>query len=125
MNQNAEADSDNNCIFCRIIRSEIPTSKVIETETVIVIRDIQPQAPHHYLAIPKHHLPSLNDLSANDRKNVLPNLFEIADICAEQLGFKSTGYRTVINNQAQAGQTVFHLHMHILGGTRLRGDFGA
>ncbi|MGE4231746.1 MAG: HIT family protein [Bacteriovoracia bacterium] len=115
----------NDCIFCKIAEGEIPAAKIVETESGFVIPDISPQAPMHLLVVPKLHVPSLNDLTEQERASILPMLYDLADIAAQEKGFKSTGYRTVINNQPDAGQTVFHLHMHVLGGGKLRGTFGA
>lgn len=111
------------CIFCKIIAGKINAAKIFENENVIVIADINPQAQWHYLAIPKQHIASLNDLTQHETQTVLPQLFEAATIVATQKNFKTQGYRTVINNQAQAGQSVFHLHMHILSGNALSNTF--
>ena len=112
-----------NCLFCKILEGTITSEKIVENENCIVIRDIQPQAPTHLLCIPKTHVASLNDLTDAQRHSILPTLFQIADEAATKLGFRKNGYRTVFNNQAQAGQTVFHLHLHILTGANL-GKFG-
>jgi histidine triad (HIT) family protein len=113
------------CIFCKIIKGEIPSAKVLETEDVLVIKDIQPQAPVHWLVVPRHHVASLNDMDEKSRAAILPRLFDAADRAATAQGFKDKGYRTVINNQALAGQTVFHLHMHVLAGSQKPlGHFG-
>jgi len=113
------------CIFCKIISGSIPAKKLAESEHAIAIADIQPQAPTHALIIPKRHVATLNDMTATDRRDVLPALYDLAEQLAEEKGFRENGYRTVINNQAEAGQTVFHLHMHVLAGTKLKGGFGA
>lgn len=113
------------CIFCKIIAGQIPAARLAETEDAIAIADISPQAPVHALVIPKTHVASLNDLTPKDREYILPKLYAVADALAQSKGFRQNGYRTVINNQAQAGQTVFHLHMHVLAGTNLKSGFGA
>lgn len=113
------------CIFCKIIDGKIPSKKLGETEHAIAIADISPQADFHALILPKRHVASLNDLNDEDRKTIVPKLYELADDLARSLHFREAGYRTVINNQADSGQTVFHLHMHVLGRSKLRGSFGA
>jgi histidine triad (HIT) family protein len=113
------------CIFCKILKGEIPAAKVHETEHAIVIKDIQPQAPMHWLVIPRHHVASLNDLDDRTRVEILPSLYAAADAAANAQGIRDKGYRTVINNQSLAGQTVFHLHMHVLtGSSKALGHFG-
>lgn len=107
------------CLFCKIISGAIPSSRVLENEHVIAFKDIHPQAPSHILIVPKKHVASLNDLSTADRTAIIPQLYSAANDAAEQLGFKAQGYRTVINNQALAGQTVYHLHLHVLSGAPL------
>ena len=113
-----------NCIFCGILEGRIPATIIAESSDAIMIRDLHPQAPLHYLVIPRKHIASLNDLTATDRTVILPALFEMADHYAHEAGFRTSGYRTVINNQLEAGQSVFHLHIHILAGA-LRGTFGS
>lgn len=113
------------CIFCKIIDGKIPSAKLGESETAIAIKDITPQAPFHALVIPRKHVASLNDMSAQDRKELIPALYDLAARMAEEHAFREAGYRTVINNQEGAGQTVFHLHMHVLANARLKGGFGA
>ncbi len=113
------------CIFCRILKKEIPSAFVKESETAFCIRDMHSQAKEHLLIIPKVHVESLNDLSSTQRGAILPELYRLADEVSQDLGFKEKGYRSVINNQTMAGQSVFHLHLHILGGEPLKGQFGA
>jgi histidine triad (HIT) family protein len=108
-------DTDN-CLFCRIVRREIPTSIVWEDEQALAFRDIDPKAPVHVLVIPKRHIASLNE--ATDAK-LLGHVLMAAREIAEGEGISDGGYRTVINTNADAGQTVFHLHVHLLGGRRL------
>ena len=113
------------CIFCKIVAGSIPSKKLGESEHLIAISDIQGQAPFHALIIPKVHKSSLNDLDSADRAKFLPEMYSLADELASKSGFREQGYRTVINNQSMAGQTVFHLHMHVLSGAQLKGSFGA
>ncbi len=102
------------CIFCRIIAGEIPAERVYESESVIVFRDISPQAPHHMLAIPKEHLTTLAELAGWECE-----IFEAAAAVAAKNGIDRTGYRVVLNQGADAGQAVAHLHFHILGGREM------
>jgi histidine triad (HIT) family protein len=111
------------CIFCKILKNEIPAQKLAETEELFAVSDINPQAPMHILIIPKIHVASLNDLSLEDRKNLLPQIYTLADKLMGEKGLRERGYRTVINNQKDGGQTVFHLHMHVLAGAALSGRF--
>ena len=108
------AESD--CLFCRIIRGEIPAKVVRETEDCIAFRDINPQAPVHILVIPREHVPSLD--AARDAA-IVGKLALFAAELARAEGIAEGGYRTVINTNADAGQTVFHLHLHLLGGRRM------
>jgi len=103
------------CLFCKIIAGEIPASKVYEDDRLIAFNDINPQAPMHVLVVPKRHVATLNDLAAADDELVGSMLRTAASIAKER-GFDGSGYRTVFNCNAQAGQTVFHIHLHLLGG---------
>lgn len=100
-----------NCIFCKIARKEIPTPLVYEDDGVVAFNDLNPQAPTHILVIPKKHYASLNDV---DDTALLGNLLNTVKKIAEKLGIKD--YRTVINTGKEAGQEVFHLHIHLLSG---------
>ena len=113
------------CIFCKILDGKIPSKRLAESDMAIAIADITPQAPLHALILPKKHVASLNDLTAADRREILPALYELADQLARDKGLLESGYRTVINNGESAGQTVFHLHMHVLGGAGMKHGFGA
>ena len=104
------------CIFCRIARKEIPASTVFENERVVAFRDIDAKAPTHVLVIPREHVASLND--ARDAK-LLGELQIAAATIARSEGIADSGYRTVINCGPDAGQTVFHVHLHLLGGRKL------
>jgi len=107
--------SDENCLFCRMITKQIPVDFVYEDDRAIVIRDINPQAPTHLLVIPLEHLESLEEASKKDEQ-VLGHLLRIGARVANDEGLAESGYRTVINTGAGAGQSVFHLHVHVLGG---------
>lgn len=104
------------CLFCRIVRREIPATLVAETEDCVAFRDINPQAPVHVVVIPRKHVASLND--ATDAR-LVGRLATVAAEIARQEGIADSGYRTVINTNADAGQTVFHMHLHLLGGRRM------
>lgn len=104
------------CLFCRIVRREIPAGIVHETEDVIAFRDIKPEAPVHVLIIPKTHIHSLD--RATDGA-ILGKMALAAAEIARAKGIAEDGYRTVMNTNAAAGQTVFHIHLHLLGGRRL------
>lgn len=105
-------------IFSKIIRREIPADIVYEDDLSLAFKDIQPQAPVHILVIPKKPIPKLADAEPEDHK-ILGHLLLVAKRVAEQLGL-SNGYRVVINNGDDGGQTVYHLHLHILGGRQMR-----
>jgi histidine triad (HIT) family protein len=107
------ADTDPNCLFCKIARGEIPADRVFEDDQVVVFRDINPRAPTHVLAIPRRHLASVADLTAADG-DLLAALFGAMRRVAEENGL--SGYRIVSNVGAESGQSVFHLHFHLLGG---------
>ena len=107
----------NDCLFCKIIAGEIPSSKVYEDEKVFAFRDINPQAPVHVLVVPKQHLASLNEVTAGNVDSAAACLQAIPAIAAsEGLG---DGYRVINNCGAAAGQTVMHLHFHLIGGREL------
>jgi len=106
------------CLFCRIIRREIPASIVYEDERVLAFNDINPQAPLHALVIPKRHIERLTDLSPEDDATI-GELARRAAAIARDKGYADGGFRTVFNTNADAGQTVFHVHLHLLAGRRL------
>lgn len=109
---------ENNCLFCRIIAGEIPAEIVYSDERSIALRDINPQAPTHVLVIPREHMESLDEATQKDEA-LLGHLLRVAARVANELGHSESGYRTVINTGAGAGQSVFHLHVHVLGGRAL------
>ena len=106
------------CLFCRIIRKEIPASIVYEDDQVLAFNDINPQAPLHALVIPKRHIHSLNALSAQDDA-LVGEMVRRAAAIAKDKGYADRGFRTVFNTNAEAGQTVFHIHLHLLAGRGL------
>ena len=108
------------CLFCKIIKGDIPSTKVYEDELVYAFRDIAPQAPTHILVIPKEHIGSVNDVTA-ENSSVVAHIFQVIPQIAAAEGLTG-GYRVVSNCGSDAGQTVFHLHFHILGGQLLNGQ---
>jgi histidine triad (HIT) family protein len=101
------------CLFCKIVAGQIPSAKVHETPATLAFRDINPQAPHHYLVIPKKHVEAIKDLEDGDQAIAGALLLAARDV-AKQQGL--TTYRLVVNTGPDAGQTVFHIHVHVLGG---------
>ena len=110
--------SSASCLFCRIVRREIPAEVVFETERVLAFRDIAPKAPTHVLVIPKQHVVSVGDATAEDR-DLLGDILVAAREVAELEGIRDSGFRTVLNSGADGGQEVLHLHAHVLGGRAL------
>ena len=104
------------CLFCRIVRKEIPAAIVLSDDHVVAFRDINPQAPVHIVIVPREHVPSLNE--ATDAE-MLGRLSLAATKLARSEGIAESGYRTVVNTNRAAGQTVFHVHLHLLGGRSL------
>ena len=105
------------CLFCKIVAGDIPSEKVLETDGVLAFRDINPGAPTHVLVIPKQHVASVHDLTA-DHADILSEMVGVMARVADQEGV-ADGYRVVTNVGAKAGQSVFHLHWHVLGGRSL------
>ena len=103
------------CLFCKIVAGEIPATVVHDNDDVVVFRDLNPQAPTHVLVIPKRHIVGADHIAAADG-DVLAAVFVAAKAVADAEGISETGYRTVFNVGAHAGQTVPHLHLHVLGG---------
>ena len=106
------------CLFCRIIAREIPASIVYEDDHLIAFNDINPQGPTHVLVVPKRHIATLNDLSVGDDAIVGEMVRRAAAIASER-GIAAGGFRTVFNTNRDAGQTVFHIHLHLIGGRGL------
>ena len=106
------------CLFCRIIAGEIPGTFLHQDDRMVVLQDINPQAPLHVLVIPRKHVATLNDLSQED-DGLIGEMLRRAAIVAREHGVADSGYRAVFNCNREAGQTVFHIHLHVLGGRSL------
>lgn len=104
-----------NCIFCKIVEGGIPADKVYEDDVCLAFNDISPQAPTHILIVPRVHIESMDTADRKDKETLGHLLLSAAEIAREK-GFAANGYRVVINTNADGGQTVFHLHVHLLGG---------
>jgi histidine triad (HIT) family protein len=104
-----------NCLFCKIIKGEIPSKKIYEDDDVFAFYDIAPQAPVHFLVVPKRHISTIMDMQPADCELVGKMLYR-AQLIAKELGIEESGARFVFNCKADAGQTVFHIHLHVLGG---------
>jgi histidine triad (HIT) family protein len=111
--------SNAHCLFCRIANGEIPAKKFFEDGDVVAFHDVNPQAPTHILVIPRKHIASLDDLTEADANTVGKTIVRAASI-AHELGLHAEGYRLVVNNGEGAGQSVFHIHFHLLGGRRFK-----
>ncbi len=109
-----------NCLFCKIVKGDIPSTKVYEDEKVLAFRDIAPMAPTHILVIPKDHIGSVAEITA-ENADVVAHIFTVIPTIAKAEGLEN-GYRVVSNCGSDAGQTVHHLHFHILGGKKLSTD---
>mgnify|MGYP001554979706 CR=1 FL=1 len=107
------------CLFCKILAGDIPADIIYESESAIAFRDINPQAPTHVLIIPRRHIATINDLEEGD-KDTIGDLYLVAKAIAADEGLSEPGYRVVMNCNAGAGQSVFHIHLHLLGGRGLR-----
>jgi histidine triad (HIT) family protein len=105
------------CLFCRIVSGEIPGNIVYQDERLVAFRDINPQAAMHVLVVPRRHVASLNELQPSD-DNLVGEMVRRAAAIAKDHGHAERGYRTIFNCNAEAGQTVFHIHLHVLGGRR-------
>jgi histidine triad (HIT) family protein len=104
-----------NCLFCKIQEGEIPVDMLFENEEVLAFRDVNPQAPVHVLIIPRKHISTVNDITDSD-ESIMGKLFAAAKRIAAQEGISEDGYRLVVNCNEKAGQSVFHIHMHLLAG---------
>lgn len=111
------------CLFCKIIKKEIPSDIVFQDDTVTVFKDINPVAPVHLLIIPNKHIVSVREVEPGDEE-ILGKLFSAAKNTAEELGINDSGYRLIINNGPDANQEIFHLHMHLLGGDKMKHPMG-
>jgi histidine triad (HIT) family protein len=111
------------CIFCKIVAHQSPARILFQDDQVTAFRDIHPVAPTHILVVPNRHIVSVNDVTPED-ENLLGHLFGIARLLAVQERIDQTGYRLIVNTGAHAGQAVFHLHMHVIGGQRMRFPMG-
>lgn len=111
------------CLFCRIVKGEIPCNKVYEDDRVLAFEDIHPMAPVHVIVIPKQHISTLMEISA-DKMADLTSMMTAAQNIAKLKSIDEKGFRIVINCNEEGGQVIFHLHMHVLGGCRLRDDLG-
>ena len=111
------------CIFCKIISGEIPSTNVYRDEQVTAFRDLNPAAPTHILLVPNKHIDSINVLTNSDEQ-LIGHLFTAAKQIAAQEGIAEGGYRLIINTNAHAGQTVFHIHLHLLGGAPMKHPMG-
>jgi histidine triad (HIT) family protein len=107
------------CLFCKFVNGEIQPNTVYEDDEVLAFRDINPQAPTHILVVPKRHIATLNDLQSEDGA-LIGKLYLTAQRIAREEGIDEAGYRTVVNCNEQAGQSVFHIHLHLLGGRDMR-----
>jgi histidine triad (HIT) family protein len=119
--------SPTDCIFCKIMEGRIPANRVYEDDRFVCIEDIRPQAKHHYLVMPREHVASLDDAfpeKGAGRAELVGALFEAGTRVARKQGLLPGGFRAVINTNEDGGQTVFHIHLHILGGGPLKGTFG-
>ncbi len=103
------------CIFCKIAKNEIDATVIYEDNEVVAFDDLHPQAPQHKLIIPRKHITTLNDLTTED-ESLVGHIYTVAKQLAAELGIDESGYRVVMNCNAGAGQTVFHIHAHLLGG---------
>lgn len=107
-----------NCLFCKMVTGEIPTTVVLNDPTLIAFRDINPEAPTHLLIIPKQHIATINDTQPDDEA-LLGKMILAAKQLAKQEGLSESGYRLVFNVNAGGGQTVYHIHLHLLGGRQM------
>ncbi|MCX7635185.1 MAG: histidine triad nucleotide-binding protein [Syntrophales bacterium] len=111
------------CIFCKIVKGEIPSTKVYEDGLILAFEDIHPIAPVHVIVIPKVHIPTLLDLT-EEHAPIVTAMMGAANEVAKRKGVAERGFRTVINCNAEGGQVIFHLHMHVLGGRKLQDSLG-
>jgi len=105
----------NDCLFCKILAGEIPAELVYESDTAVAFRDINPKAPVHVLVIPREHIATINDIE-DDHRAIIGSLYTAAKEIAAAEGIAEDGYRAVMNCNESAGQSVFHIHLHVMGG---------
>jgi len=110
--------TDQDCIFCKIAKKEIPSEIIFEDDLILAFKDINPQAPSHVLIIPKEHFPSLNEIP-EEKKEILSHILMNIKSIAQQTGASENGYRVVLNTGKNSGQEVFHIHFHLLSGRRM------
>lgn len=103
------------CLFCKIVDGDIPAEILYQDDHVIAFRDINPQAPFHALVIPRKHIATVNDIADEDRE-LVGHMVQVAGKIAQREGFSEDGFRTVLNCNSHGGQTVYHIHLHLLGG---------
>ena len=111
------------CLFCKIVKKEIPSEIFYQDDMVTVFKDINPAAPVHLLIIPNKHIPSVNDVDPGEEE-LIGKLFSAARQAADLSGIKDSGYRLIINNGPDAHQEIFHLHLHLLGGGKMKHPMG-
>ena len=109
---------EDNCVFCKIIKGEIPSSKVYEDEEIIAFNDINPATPIHVLVVPKKHIATLLDVTEED-KELIAHIYEVINQIARERGFAENGFRVITNCGRDSGQEVMHIHFHVLGGKKL------
>ena len=114
---------NDNCIFCRIVKKEAPSTILYQDEQVTVFRDTRPAAPTHILIVPNKHIRSLNELLEDD-KSLIGHMFIVARQVAAEEGIHEGGYRIIVNTGSDGGQTVFHLHLHLMGGRKMMHPIG-
>ena len=112
-----------NCIFCQIVAGKSPSQMLYQDEWVSAFRDIHPVAPTHVLVVPNQHIASVNDLTPDDEP-LVGHLFSVARQLAREQGIDGSGYRLIVNTGRDSGQAVFHLHLHLIGGQRMRFPMG-
>ncbi len=106
------------CVFCKIVKGDIPSDKVYEDQNYLAFKDINPKAPIHILIIPKEHIAYLSEID-DSNKSIIGDMTIIANKLAKEMGIDKSGYRVLINNGPDSGQEVFHIHMHLLGGKKM------
>ncbi len=106
---------ENDCLFCKIVKGEVPSKFLFEDDSFVVFRDIHPHAPVHILIVPKRHIRSINDLTTDDDE-IIGKMFIIARDMAKKEGVDKSGYKLLFNVERGGGQMVFHLHLHLIGG---------